>query len=69
MDSQKQKPIKWWPFGLVLLAFAAANTILILAETPRWAKLVPVWILLAVSVILLALFFIRRTRNRRTSDR
>ncbi|RKS20926.1 hypothetical protein DFO58_1475 [Arthrobacter sp. AG1021] len=69
MDSHQRKPIKWWPFGLFLLAFAAANVVLILVEAPTWARLIPVWILLAVSVTALTLFFIRRSRNDKDSGR
>lgn len=69
MDSQQRKPIKWWPFGLLLLAVGAANVVLILVEAPTWARLIPVWILLAVLVIVLALLVIRRSRNYRDSGR
>lgn len=69
MDSQQRKPIKGWPFGLFLLAFGAANVVLILVEAPTWARLIPVWILLAVSVTALALLVIRRSRNHRDSGR
>lgn len=69
MDSQQRKPIKWWPFGLFLLAFTAANVVLILVEAPTWAKLIPVWILLGVSLIALALLVTRRSRNHGDSRR
>lgn len=67
MDSQLRKPTKWWPFGILLLAFAAANVVLVLVEAPTWARLIPVWILLAVSIIVLALLAVRRNPNHRDS--
>ena len=69
MDSQQRKPIKWWPFGLLLLAFGAANVVLILLEAPTWARLIPVWILLTVSAITLILLAIKRSHNHRDLSR
>lgn len=69
MDSHLRRPIRRWPFGLLLLAFGAANVVLILVEAPTWARLIPVWILFAVSLIALALLVIRRSRNHRDSGR
>lgn len=67
MESRQRKPIKWWPFGLFLLAFTAANVVLILVEAPAWARLIPVWILLTVPAIALILLAIQRSRNHRDS--
>lgn len=68
MNSLQRKPIRSWLFGLLLLAFGAANVVLILIGAPTWARLIPVWILLAVLVIALTLLFNRRIRNLRDSE-
>ncbi len=67
-DGQPGKHRPWWPF-ICFTAYTAAQVVLILVSAPTWARLIPVWIVLAILMVALAVLLHRRVRTSRRGVR